>query len=178
MSEIIETSMDLKLLDKVVGPFAAANIAIPGSITQPKLDQLRGIYDARSHSDFYVESYGSDDPRTHDRQFGRLLHLPYRLSLGLHSSVADKGLNRAATVATYATYASTSTLFRGEVSQEVRMKHRARACLAGAIIEAAADDSFITEIDDAIRFTRRYGLLGYRAGRITRKATKLVEVIN
>lgn len=174
MKEQSATETTYTQLREAVEPFAKAIDGPSWGVTQASLDELQALHQAADHPDFLIDSYAPDDLLT--LRSGALFHLPFRLSMGLHSSVKPHLFDVVDTVETFSAYQQVGTLgiTGGGYSHERRMRERAESALSGAIIEAAADRKFTAPVTEAIMMSEQLGLVARRSGRILRKAVTLV----
>lgn len=177
MAKAEAQTQNINDLPEIVEPFIELDYFKDAEFTQTNLDNLKNFYNAKDHPDFKRENYTDLEGISLCGHIGRIMHLPLRLSLGIHAAAINEKLNSEASITTYATFASGRPLIRSsEISGEQAGLDRAQSVLAEAIIEAAADLGNIKEIQEAIKFSRRNQMLSFSTGRIVKKAVQIVEI--
>lgn len=163
-------------LSAVVEPFARVIDGRTGTVNQQTLDELKCYYDATDHSAYKIETYEPGDLLT--LRTGLLFNLPFRLALGIHSSV-EPFIDEQATIKTFREYQGIRPLMlTGDgASHERRMKERAESAACGAMIEAAMDGGHLGRIREAHQFLRQERLISRASGSLAMKAVNLVTPV-
>lgn len=139
-----------------VAPFARRIDAPWIKLEQDSFNTLQQVFGATDHTDFSAESYASHRPN--DGSNYKLLHLPFRLALGLHPSVGPK-LDIPSTKFVLSAYLGEEPLFIREDGMNTWQRDTMRRMLCGSVIEAAMSDPDIPyrnipKIPDSLRSAR------------------------
>ncbi len=163
-------------LSAVVEPFARVIDGRTGTVNQQTLNDLKSYYDATDHSAYKIETYEPGDLLTLRK--GLLFNLPFRLALGIHSSI-EPFIDEQATIKTFSEYQAVRPLMlTGDgASHEKRMKSRAESAACGAMIEAAMDGGHLARIREAHDFLRQERMISRASGNFAMKAVELVTLV-
>ena len=154
----------------VAQPFADIIDALPRSVTQQHLEDLKDVYSAKDHPDFERQTYST--PNLFRVRARPLFYLPFRLAMGTHRST-DTEFDIDAVQSTFETYVNARPLMRTEGDERVRMRRRAESALGGAIVLAVVEDG-VVDIGDTIRYLRREKLLSRTGARTLASTTSLL----
>lgn len=139
--------------------YFAQVIDYPWLVKQGRLDELQEQMGAGESIDFQLSTY-QDVSNSEVVRVGRLFHLPFRLSLGLHESV-EPIINTEATLAIFGAYKAVEPLHPKAKGLPLRAQkaERARSAIGGAFIEASADRRQLELIQEGIKFAYKNRLL-------------------
>lgn len=156
--------------------YFAQVIDIPWIVKQERLEELQEYMGAGESVDFNLSTY-QDANREETVRVGRLFHLPFRLSLGLHESV-EPVINAEATRAIFEAYKSTMPLHPKEKDKlliKMQRSERAQSAIGGALVEASIDRTYADQLGERLKFARRERMLDYPNGSTIRHAMKLLS---
>ncbi len=146
----------------------------PWLVKQGRLDELQDQMGAADSIDFQLSTY-QDVSNGQLVRVGRLFHLPFRLSLGLHESV-DPVIDTEATIAIFGAYKAVEPLHPKAKGLPLKAQkaERARSAIGGAFMEASADRRQPDLIEEGIKFARENRLLDIVDRSTVRSAIKLL----